>query len=99
MMQTKVQPVHKAETLAASLRRRSAGQVSREFVVAQQREQLLRRILEDIRAASSIEEAVERAITALGREMDASEVLVRLGSEAELLSCAPEVGDIHASGS
>ena len=65
---------------------RDAGVAGRELALIQQRQRLLRRILQDIRAAVTVEEAVERAMTALGRELGASEVVVRIGTEAELLT-------------
>ena len=107
MVQEKAQPAQRAQTPPGFLHEQqsagqmleTAGQASREFAIAQLRERLLRQIAEDIRTAASVEEAVERAITALGREMGASEVVVRLGTEAELLSYAAKVGVAHASGS
>ena len=104
MVQEKVQSAQRAQTPPGFLHEQQptvqrpvgAEQASRELVVAQQREQLLRQISEDIRSAASVDEAVERAITALGREMGALEVLVRLGTEAELLSYAAKVGGAHA---
>ena len=104
MAQEEAQPAHKAQTPSGFLRhQQSAGQrpavadhASRELALAEQRERLLRQISEDIRAAASVEEAVERAITALGREMGASEVVVRLGTEAELLSYVAREEVAHA---
>jgi hypothetical protein len=85
------------EQQSAGQRAGDADQTSGALAVAQQRERLLRQIAEDIRSAASVEEAVERAITALGREVGASEVVVRLGTEAELLSFAARVGASYAS--
>jgi len=107
MIQEKAQPAQRAQTppgfpheqQSTGQRPAGANQASRGLTVAQQREQLLRQISEDIRSAASVDEAVERAITALGREMGVSEVVVRLGTEAELLSYAAKVGVAHASGS
>jgi GAF domain-containing protein/ABC-type uncharacterized transport system substrate-binding protein len=50
------------------------------------RDQLAREIVENIRSAISVEDAVRRAIREMGRTLGASEVIARVGSERELLS-------------
>ena len=107
MVQVKAQPASRAQTPPENFHeQQSAGQrppdadlANAGLAVARQREQLLRQISEEVCSAASVEEAVERAITALGREMGTSEVVVRLGTEAELLSHAASVSVAHAPSS
>ena len=57
------------------------------------REERTRRITDNIRAAPTIEEAVKRAVQEIGRVLNASEMVARLGPENRLLS--REEGDAH----
>ena len=49
------------------------------------REQITREITDNIRAASSVEEAMKRAIQQIARVFNASEMVARLGTEAYLI--------------
>jgi len=57
------------------------------------REERTRQITDNIRAAPTIEEAVKRAVQEIGRVLNASEMVARLGPENRLLS--REEGDAH----
>jgi GAF domain-containing protein len=50
------------------------------------RERLTREITDNIRAAVSVEDAIQRAVREMGRALGASEMVVRLGSEQDLTS-------------
>jgi GAF domain-containing protein/HAMP domain-containing protein len=50
------------------------------------RERVARELTDEIRAAVTIEDAVERAIWQLGQVLGAREIVARIGTEAELLS-------------
>jgi GAF domain-containing protein len=57
------------------------------------RERLTRQITDNIRAAVSVEDAVQRAVQELGRALGAAELVARVGTEKELLSGGQ--GDHH----
>jgi len=57
------------------------------------REERTRQIIDNIRSASTIEDAVKRAVQEIGRVLNASEMVARLGPE-NLLS-PPEEGEIY----
>jgi GAF domain-containing protein len=57
------------------------------------REERTRQITDNIRAAPTIEEAVKRAVQEIGRVLNASEMVARLGTENVLLS--REEGEAH----
>ena len=56
------------------------------------REQVTREITDNIRAASSVEEAMRRAVREIARVLNASEMVARLGTETVLI--AGEEGDV-----
>jgi GAF domain-containing protein len=56
-----------------------------------ERERVTREISDDIRAAVSVDDAVQRAIRQLGRALGASEIVARIGSERDLVGL--ESGD------
>ncbi|MBN1179032.1 MAG: GAF domain-containing protein [Anaerolineae bacterium] len=57
------------------------------------REQLAREITSDIRAASDVEDAIQRAVSALGRALHASHTVIRIGARENLL--AGEEGETY----
>ena len=64
------------------------------------REQLTRQITDNIRAAASVEDAMQRAVGELARALGATEMVARIGTEQDLLAerGAPGHGDSHAPG-
>jgi nitrate/nitrite-specific signal transduction histidine kinase len=50
------------------------------------REQLTRQITDNIRAASSVEDAMQRAVGELARVLDTAELVARIGTEQDLLA-------------
>jgi GAF domain-containing protein len=61
------------------------------------REQLTRQITDNIRAATSVEDAVQRAVQEMSRALGA-EMVARIGTEQELLASVPGNGDSSAPG-
>jgi GAF domain-containing protein len=64
------------------------------------REQLTRQITDNIRAAVSVEDAMQRAVGELARALGTDELVTRIGTEQELLAGrgAPAQGDSHVPG-
>jgi GAF domain-containing protein len=50
------------------------------------RERLTREITDNIRAAATVEDAIQRAVREMGRALGASEMVARIGTEQDLLS-------------
>jgi GAF domain-containing protein len=50
------------------------------------RERLTREITDNIRAAVTVEDAIQRAVQEMGRALGASEMVARIGTEQDLLS-------------
>jgi len=64
------------------------------------REQLTRQITDSIRAAASVEDAMQRAVGELARVLGTAELVARIGTEEDLLAerGAPGHGDSHTPG-
>jgi len=62
------------------------AQLFQETQLRATRDQLAREVVENIRSAVTMEDAVRRAIREMGRTLGASEVVARIGPESELLS-------------
>jgi GAF domain-containing protein len=64
------------------------------------REQLTRQITDNIRAATSVEDAMQRAVGELARALGATEIVGRIGTEQDLLAerGVSGHGDSHAPG-
>ena len=59
------------------------------------RERLTREITDNIRAAITVEDAVQRMVSEMGRVLGASDMIARIGTEQDLLSGLSKEGDEH----
>jgi GAF domain-containing protein len=60
------------------------------------RERLTREITDNIRAAVTVEDAIQRAVREMGRALGASEMVARIGTEQDLLSGSSR-GDVPSA--
>jgi GAF domain-containing protein len=62
------------------------------------RERLTREVVDNIRAAVSVEDAMQRAVQELGRVLGVTEMVARIGTERDLLSSVSGNGDSDTPG-